>query len=179
MAAACLRAPRQAVPGRASRRRIPGRHAGRRGIPLLVLCLALGAGAAGAEPEGWAYTLANELMSPFCPGRTLAECPSPQAEDLRLWIIVQEAAGRSQGEVEEELYARFGDIIRSTPEPKGIGISAYALPLAVFVGGGFVVAFVLRRITAKPAAVADGAVGAAVPPLDAEFERLIDEARLG
>lgn len=146
---------------------------------MLALCFALGAGSAGAEPEGWAYILANELMSPFCPGRTLAECPSPQAEELRLWIIVQEAAGRSQGEVEEELYARFGDIIRAAPEAKGIGISAYALPVAVFVGGGFVVAFVLRRITAKPAAAAGGPAGASAPPLDAEFERLIDEERLG
>ena len=179
MVAAGFRPPRQASPGRGARRRIRECHAGRSGIALLVLGLALGAGVAGAEPEGWAYVLANELMSPFCPGRTLAECPSPQAEELRLWIIVQEAAGRSQGEVEEELYARFGDVIRSAPEPKGIGISAYALPIAVFVGGGFVVVFVLRRITAKPAALSEGGPGAAVPPLDAEFERLIDEERLG
>jgi len=34
-------------------------------------------GEAAAEPEGWAYKIAHDLMSPSCPGRTLSACPSP------------------------------------------------------------------------------------------------------
>ena len=30
-----------------------------------------------------AYALSRELMSPYCPGRTLADCPSPDAAALR------------------------------------------------------------------------------------------------
>ena len=149
----------------------------RRGLVVFALYLGLSLAAAGADPEGWAYTVSNDLMSPFCPGRTLAECPSPQADELRLWIIVQEAAGRSQADVEEELYARFGEVLRSAPEVRGIGIAAYALPIAVFVGGGLLVAGVLRRITTKPVVVAEVAPSAAAISTDSEFERLIDEER--
>ena len=77
---------------------------------MLSLLLALGIAAApagGDEGEGWAYRMANELMSPYCPGRTLAECPSGQAETLRVWLIVQEASGRSRAEVQEELVERW------------------------------------------------------------------------
>ena len=52
---------------------------------------------ASEDHPDWVYDVANELMSPFCPGRTLADCPSPDAASLRMWIAVQAAAGRSRG----------------------------------------------------------------------------------
>ena len=137
----------------------------------------LGAGArpAAAEeapkPKGWGYGLAHELMSPFCPGRTLADCPSPQAQTLRTWILVQEAAGRTRDDVEAELLARYGDELLSAPRARGFGLAAYAVPIGVFLAGGALVAFFLRRQTrlARAAAAAPGA------PLSPELERLVDE----
>ena len=77
-------------------------------VPALVLALAVGFAAAAfatpalaQEPDrgmGWGYHLANELMSPYCPGRTLNDCPSSQAAELKSWILAQEQAGRSQAE---------------------------------------------------------------------------------
>jgi hypothetical protein len=66
-------------------------------LVLLVSSLCLFALPAGAqtEAEGWSYEMWNDLMSPFCPGRTLADCPSDKAEELRQWIVDQEAGGRS------------------------------------------------------------------------------------
>ena len=135
---------------------------------LLVAPLLLGA-AAVAEPEGWAYDLSGELMSPFCPGRTLSECPSPQADSLRMWLIVQEAAGRSRAEVEAELYERYGDAILAAPRAEGFGIAAYLIPVVAFMAGGALLALFLRRQTRAPAPVA------AAGPVDAELERLVDE----
>ncbi len=135
---------------------------------LLVASLLLGA-AAVAEPEGWAYDLSGELMSPFCPGRTLSECPSPQANSLRMWLIVQEAAGRSRAEVEAELYERYGDAILAAPRAEGFGIAAYLIPVVAFMAGGALLALFLRRQTRAPAPVA------AAGPVDAELERLVDE----
>ncbi len=135
---------------------------------LLIAPLLLGA-AAVAEPEGWAYDLSGELMSPFCPGRTLSECPSPQANSLRMWLIVQEAAGRSRAEVEAELYERYGDAILAAPRAEGFGIAAYLIPVVAFMAGGALLALFLRRQTRAPAPVA------AAGPVDAELERLVDE----
>ena len=140
----------------------------------LAFSLALPAAAAD-EPEGWAYEVANELMSPFCPGRTLADCPSSYAESLRMWIIVQEAAGRSRADVENELFERYGDIMRPAPRAEGLGLAAYVVPSAIILLGVGVVAAVLRHHARKPDAPS---VTPAVSR-DPELERIIDEELAG
>jgi len=112
-------------------------------------------------------------MSPFCPGRTLADCPSPNAASLRMWIVVQAAAGRTRDDVEQELYSRYGDVIRSKPRAEGFGLAAYVVPIGAFAAGGLLVAAVLRRLkrgSAQPTAPTPAAA-----PADPELERLVDE----
>jgi cytochrome c-type biogenesis protein CcmH len=147
-------------------------RAGLAGLAL-GLALALGPRAAGAEDAGrsWHTEMWNELMSPFCPGRTLIDCPSGPAGELRQWIAAQEAAGRGRAEVEGELYQRFGDVILQAPRASGFGLAAYAIPALAFAAGGALVWAFLRR---------QGRSGAAAPPLgpaaaDPELDRLIDE----
>jgi len=143
-----------------------------------VVCIGVWAAPASAEivqePQGWAYKLPHDLMSPFCPGRTLAACTSPQAESLRTWLIVQEAAGRSRDEVEAELFERYGDVLRPAPRAEGFGITAYVFPMLAFLAGGvIVVVFLLRqtRAAATPASLAQ--------PPDPELERIIDQELAG
>jgi cytochrome c-type biogenesis protein CcmH len=125
------------------------------------------------EPEGWAYDLAHQMMSPYCPGRTLADCPSPQAATLSAWLIVQEAAGRDREEVKAELIERFGDAILAAPPPEGFGLAAYLVPVLVFLAGGVLVGVLLRRFTrARPLPAAEAAPS---EPLDPELERQVDE----
>jgi cytochrome c-type biogenesis protein CcmH/NrfF len=123
---------------------------------------------------GWAYRLPGELMSPFCPGRTLADCPSPSAESLRLWLVVQEAAGRSKDDVEAELIARYGDVIRQAPKAEGMGLAAYVVPVVAFAAGGLLVAFFLRRVLGGGPASGSPAPGPPAAPLDPELERIVD-----
>ncbi len=152
-------------------------------VALWALCLALPASAADESGPSWAYDAAHELMSPFCPGRTLAECSSPQAGELRGWIIVQAAAGRTRDDVYEELYERFGNKIRPTPKAEGIGVTAYALPIAVFLGGGVLVVIALRRLTAgvgaSKSAVSLSVAPSAVSAEDAELRRIVEEELRG
>lgn len=135
------------------------------------------AGAASAE-DGYTYDLAREVMSPFCPGRTIASCPSPQAAALIQEIQTKERAGVTREEVEAELYAQYGDVIRAAPKPEGWGLAAYVIPVLAALAGVAVVALVLRRISSasgsrKPAPTA--AVGSMAPTsTDDEIERLVD-----
>ncbi len=143
---------------------------------LLSLALAFAMLAAAAPPahaaQGWAYDLMNELMSPYCPGRLLADCPSPQAQTLRMWLIVQEASGRPRAEVEAEMVARYGESILGAPKAEGIGLAAYVLPAAAFLAGGGLLFWFLRRQTRVPPTPPQVAASA---PLDPELERLVDE----
>ena len=149
-----------------------------RNVCAVLFALVAFAGSAAAEAPAnpgdtaptWAYDLPNDLMSPFCPGRSLADCPSPDAASLRMWILVQAAAGRTRADIEDELYQRYGEMIRSAPKPEGIGAAAYWMPAAVFLSGGALVFWFLRRATRGNAS------GEPAPrPLDPEVERKLDE----
>ena len=148
-------------------------------VALAIVVLALAAALpAAAESEaaapaggGYAHALAREIMSPFCPGLSLADCPSSQAHTLRAWISVQEAAGRPRDEVFQELLARYGDQILSAPRARGFGLTAWAIPIGAFLGGGALVWIFLRRQTGG----ARAAPGKPAAPLPEELERLVDE----
>lgn len=166
------------------KRRNPSRWLARAGAAapaILALFAGSPAQAQGEAPparaaEGsWGYALWTDLMSPFCPGRTLADCTSGEAEQLRTWILVQAAAGRSQEEVEAELLQRFGDRILSAPRAEGIGLTAYLLPALAFAAGGTGVALFLARQTRRarlqsPRPELPAGSGGA----DAELERIVD-----
>lgn len=150
----------------------------KRALPTLaILALAVLAAApalAAGKQKPWAYDLAGELMSPFCPGRTLADCPSEQAKQLVMWMVVQEGQGRTRADVEKQLLTRYGEVMRPAPTVSGIGLTAYLIPAAVFVGGGLLVGFFLARQTrgARPGPVPSGEP-------DPELERIVDEELAG
>jgi cytochrome c-type biogenesis protein CcmH len=113
----------------------------------------------------------NSLMSPYCPGRTLLDCTSGQAAELREWIAEQETAGRPRAEVEAQLYEQFGDVILQAPKASGFGLAAYVIPVVGVAAGALVLVIFLRR-QAGSARTAPAAIAA---PLDPELDRLIDE----
>jgi cytochrome c-type biogenesis protein CcmH/NrfF len=127
----------------------------------------------GAEsPPGWAYALSHELMSPFCPGRTLPDCPSPQAAQLQQWIRQQERIGRTRGDVEAELVAQFGEVILQSPRASGFGLAAYVIPVVLFLCGGSLLVYFLRRETRRPVLASPPSTG--LRPVDPELERRLD-----
>jgi cytochrome c-type biogenesis protein CcmH/NrfF len=143
----------------------------------LVLVLAV---PATAEEATWGYELSHELMSPFCPGRTLASCPSSKADELRVWILMQEAAGATREEVEAELVARYGQAILPAPAPEdATGIVGYAVPILAIVAGAPLVFWLLRRLTTAPQAPptrgpAAGRPTPATGPADDEYAARVD-----
>jgi cytochrome c-type biogenesis protein CcmH len=111
------------------------------------------------------------MMSPYCPGRTLLDCPSPQAGELRDWIAAQEKAGRRREDVEEQVYQQFGDVVLQAPRASGFGLAAYVTPIVGVVIGAVVLASFLRR---QASASRQMPALAASPP-DPELDRIIDE----
>ncbi|MCC6641594.1 MAG: cytochrome c-type biogenesis protein CcmH [Deltaproteobacteria bacterium] len=149
-----------------------------RALQVVLLAALVGAGSvapARAEPDappGWGEGLASELMSPYCPGRALPDCPSPQAAELRQWIVVQEREGRTRDDVLRQLLARFGDEMLQKPRARGFGLTAYGMPIASVVSGGVLLVVFLRRETVRRSGAAASSPYA---PADAELGRLVDE----
>ena len=160
--------------------------AGRRARIAIVVLVALfcsGASAAAPPESEWGYALAHELMSPYCPGRTLAACPSEQAAEVRQWILIQEAAGATREEVIANLEVRFGEQIHSSPAARGWGLAAWGLPAGALALGALLVFWVLRRMVTGQAAPGSAPTAQAperpVPDeaardRDAELEKLVD-----
>ncbi len=112
-----------------------------------------------------AYALAGDMMSPFCPGRTLADCPSPNAaawrEEIRAWVD----AGLPDAEIRARLQARIpeGDLSALPRGPLG-----WLLPGLILLSGLVILTAALRRVTRA----------SREPDLDPELEaELLQELR--
>jgi len=139
-----------------------------RGVVVVVAAIAFAGSAARSEEQRWSRELERELMSPYCPGRSLIECPSPAATELRLWIQGQEQAGVSRAAVEQRLFQQFGDKLRQSPRAEGWGLFSYLVPAGVLLAGG---AFAFGFLRRQSRAVAAAPVSALADP---ELAREID-----
>lgn len=119
---------------------------------LVVAALALGASVVVAQTvegkslddpktEAMAFDIAQRTMSPFCPGRTLADCPSGNATEWRQDIRAMLQKGMSPAEIQKVLNQRAGENLSGAPE-SSLG---WALPVALCAGALIVLTLVLRR----------------------------------
>jgi len=117
---------------------------------------------ADREAEQLLSTLSTDLMSPFCPGRTIASCPSSQARKLEERILAEAKSGKTREQIEQSLVADYGsDIIGYRPPP--------SLMITTVVGGTLALSLIIvlgRRWVrrAKPEALAAGGTGVAPVP---------------
>lgn len=117
-----------------------------RGLATIAFVLLL-AGPAAAAPEDVANRISNQIMSPFCPGVTLHDCPSQQADDLRARIRGWAEEGWSEDTIMEELRAEYGPGIGAVPANDVGGIPPWLLPALVAGGGLFFTGALARRWT--------------------------------
>ena len=138
-------------------------------VLLLVPMRASGATAQQAIDKA-ANEIFGSVMSPFCPGMTIATCPSSQAADLRVQIRNRLAAGATKQEVLDELYSVWGEEVLG-PVPKGgLGVFAWLVPGGVMVLGAVALTVWLRSSSRRYGARAAGA-----ETLDPEAERRLEQ----
>jgi cytochrome c-type biogenesis protein CcmH/NrfF len=97
--------------------------------------------------QAQARALAGELMSPFCQGLSLATCRSEGAVALRAEIAARLRAGESRTAIVDDLAGRFGESIRSIPEPRGMGLVVWLAPFVIVAGTLAVLVRSLRHAT--------------------------------
>ncbi len=92
------------------------------------------------------YELFQQVFSPFCPGRSLNDCPSSKAHELKLEMRSQLESGVPPQTILENVFAKFGEKYRAVPAYQGFGKLVWWVPLG-FVLLGLAIAFgrVARR----------------------------------
>jgi cytochrome c-type biogenesis protein CcmH len=117
----------------------------------------------GAEVGREAHALSRDLMSPYCPGRTLADCPSPDAGQVREEIRTRMRSGESAEAIRADLESRFGAAVRGVPQ----SVLGWAIPGLLLAAGGLLLVVALRRLSARPA---PGPVQEADPELEQRLD---------
>ena len=91
-----------------------------------------------------AYDLYQQVFSPFCAGRSLNDCPSSKAHELKAEMRKKLEQGIPPEVVLEDVFAQFGDQYRAVPAYQGFGRLVWWVPVG-FVLVGAVVALVIAR----------------------------------
>ncbi|MBL8143687.1 MAG: cytochrome c-type biogenesis protein CcmH [Acidobacteria bacterium] len=120
--------------------------------------------------EGDAQQVFTNVMSPFCPGMTIATCTSSNAADVREEVRVRLGKGETAQAIEESLYTRFGNEYRAVPQAQGRGMIVWVFPLAAMVVSGAGFAWFAKRARERhvPEPVAD-------TPIDPALARRLDD----
>jgi cytochrome c-type biogenesis protein CcmH/NrfF len=124
--------------------------------------------------EKAAAAIARQTMSPFCPGRTLADCPSEYATEWRQEIRQMLAAGRSPAEIQAELERRAGSNLSGSPARD----TSYWVPAAFAVLGVGVLAAIFLRLRVTPTSRAATQAEKSHDGTAIDFEQRIDDTRL-
>ena len=91
-----------------------------------------------------AYEVYQQVFSPFCPGRSLNDCPSSKAHDLKQEIRQQIEQGVNPEVVLERIFQRFGDQYRAVPQYAGFGKLVWWAPLSFLTIGAIIALFIAR-----------------------------------
>lgn len=140
-------------------------------LSVLLLLLAGWIGAASAaDAEQRAKEIEGKLMSPCCMSGTVADHGSAIAYEMKDEIRAMLLDGQTEREILDHYVAQYGPQILSMPRAQGFNLTAYLLPVLLFLLGAAAVVLALRRWQSReqPAPAAEtGAAPAA--PLDPEY----------
>lgn len=96
--------------------------------------------------------LARELYCPVCENISLDVCPTTACSRWRELIREKMAAGWSDEQIKQYLVTQYGDRVLAEPPRQGLNWLVYILPPLFFLGGIFVLVWVLRSMKTPRAA---------------------------
>ncbi|MDQ3723473.1 MAG: cytochrome c-type biogenesis protein CcmH [Actinomycetota bacterium] len=124
----------------------------------LLLALLPAAAIAATTPKADLVDLEDEVMCVTCKiPLNIAEGRQPDRQRALIRDLI--AQGRTKPQIKQELVAQYGEDVLALPETRGVGITAYAIPLvlgALVVGS---LALLVPRWRRRPAAGMAGASG--------------------
>jgi len=97
------------------------------------------------EQEQRFQKLTEELRCAVCQNQSLADSDAPLAQDLRQEIYDMMMDGQSDEQIRGFLVDRYGDFVLYRPAMKGNTLLLWLAPALLLIGGGFVVAYSVRR----------------------------------
>ena len=113
----------------------------RRLILALITCAVVGslvvarADERSEKLDRQAAELYQQVFSPFCPGRSLNDCPSSKAHDLKVEMRQKLETGVPPQTILEDVFKTFGDQYRAIPTYSGFGRLVWWAPVGFLLIG--------------------------------------------
>jgi cytochrome c-type biogenesis protein CcmH/NrfF len=139
----------------------------RRAAAVLLLILMTSGTAHAQSPEDVAARVSEEVMSPFCDGVTLHDCPSGAADALRRRIVSMARSGMTEEQIVSALKTEYGNRIEPSPDNP----LSWTVPATAALAGIALIIVLARRWTSRDAT-------GDLPPIS-EGDRARLEAELG
>ena len=98
------------------------------------------------------HALVSELRCVMCQNQSLADSNAQIAIDLRREVLTLMRAGKNDAEVKDYLVARYGDFVLYRPQVESTTWLLWFGPALLLLAGGFIVARIVRKRSAQPAA---------------------------
>lgn len=140
----------------------------------IALAIAFPGSATAGDAQERAAGLSTRIMSPFCPGLTLHDCPTQEADELRAQIVRWAGTGMSDDAIFARLEDEYGPGLRAVPGDENAWL-IWAIPGMALAAGIVLATFIARRWTR--AAETDGADPRWATSSPHERERLEEELR--
>ena len=151
-------------------------------VVLIVFATTLASAQELTGPDAHAARVATDvshvILSPFCPGKTLAMCPSPAAAEVRMEIQEMAESGMEPEAIKNAVIAQHGEEFRIIQPPWTddvglLGLLGIGLVLAVFA----VVIITRRRASAtvEPEPAAPATEGDPEDPYLAQLRKHVDD----
>jgi cytochrome c-type biogenesis protein CcmH/NrfF len=130
------------------------------------------------RPHPEADKAISRLLSPFCPGFMLSQCPAAESLALRDSIQALALLGWNADALEAWMLGNHGEEYRAVPQRSGAGLLAWFLPPLALLFGAGLVGVVLRRLRGGAGVPAEVTVAPEGPPdaLDPDSEERLREA---
>lgn len=91
------------------------------------------------------HEVTMEVYSPFCPGKTLAMCPSPNAAEVRMDIQAMARKGMAKEDIKNTVVAKYGEEFRLHEPPASDNYGLFGAILLTLLAAGGIVVFISRR----------------------------------
>ncbi len=142
-------------------------------VILLMAIVALPSTVSADALDDQARAIARELQCPVCENVSVADSNSPLAQQMREIIKQKLAAGEGRDQIIQYFIDRYGPGILSRPQPYGLGLGAWWMPVIGLGVGAAVLYLVLRNSRRSAAPVAPG------PDLEPEIQEVLKELQSG
>ncbi len=121
--------------------------------------------------------VSKEIYSPFCPGKTLAMCPSGGASDVRQEIQVLASEGLEKQDIKEAIIDKYGEEFRMVEPPAEDNYALLSVLSGAFVVCLFAIWFFAARRRKDGDELAEGVDGSPDDDMSSEDKAYLEELR--